>query len=81
MPLRPNILAGLLIWLLLIWPLQATAAERIGIYSGTFDPPHLGHQTLLELAYGQLRLERIYLLPNYSPGHKLVSYQKLPKAG
>ncbi|MBF2052578.1 MAG: hypothetical protein IGS03_03830 [Candidatus Sericytochromatia bacterium] len=37
---------------------------------GTFDPPHLGHQALLELAYGQLRLKQIYLLPNYRPGHK-----------
>jgi len=55
------------LWLCLAAP---ALAERIGIYSGTFDPPHLGHHALVSSALVELQLDQIYILPNYSPSHK-----------
>jgi nicotinate-nucleotide adenylyltransferase len=41
---------------------------RIGIFGGTFDPPHLGHLVLAEEARWQLELDRIlWLLTPVSP--------------
>ena len=41
---------------------------RLGIFGGTFDPPHLGHLILAEEARYQLNLDRIlWLLPPVSP--------------
>lgn len=37
--------------------------ERIGVFGGTFDPPHLGHLILAEMAREQLRLDRLLFLP------------------
>jgi nicotinate-nucleotide adenylyltransferase len=45
-------------------------AERIGIFGGTFDPPHLGHLILASEARAQLRLTRLlWVLTPQSP-HK-----------
>ena len=44
--------------------------ERIGIFGGTFDPPHLGHLILASEAYDQLSLTRLlWMLTPRSP-HK-----------
>jgi len=41
---------------------------RLGIFGGTFDPPHLGHLILAQEALWQLQLERIlWLLTPASP--------------
>ncbi len=46
---------------------------RIGIFGGTFDPPHLGHAVLAESARDQLVLDRVIWVPaNVSP-HKVNS--------
>ena len=43
--------------------------ERIGIYGGTFDPPHLGHLRAAQAAIDGLQLDRLLLLPaSCSPG-------------
>jgi nicotinate-nucleotide adenylyltransferase len=44
--------------------------SRIGIYGGTFDPPHNGHLAIADQAAKQLRLDRIYFVPAYIPPHK-----------
>ena len=36
---------------------------RIGIFGGMFDPPHLGHLILAELACEQLELDSIIFIP------------------
>ncbi len=45
--------------------------SRIGIFGGTFDPPHRGHIAIAEKAMKQLSLDIIYFVPAYVPPHKL----------
>ena len=44
---------------------------RLGIFSGTFDPPHVGHLILAEEAYYQLHLDRLLWVLTPDPPHKL----------
>lgn len=44
--------------------------RRIGIFGGTFDPPHVGHIKIAERAIHQLHLDRLYFVPAYLPPHK-----------
>lgn len=46
------------------------AREQIGIFGGTFDPPHLGHLILASEAYSQLRLDRLLWVLTPDPPHK-----------
>ena len=43
---------------------------RLGIFGGTFDPPHLGHLILAAEAYAQLGLERVLWVLTPYPPHK-----------
>jgi len=43
---------------------------RIGIFGGTFDPPHLGHLHLADAARTQLKLDKIVWVPTAAPPHK-----------
>ncbi len=45
--------------------------ERIGIFGGTFDPPHLGHLILASEAHAQLKLTRLLWVLTPVPPHKL----------
>ncbi|MEW6029057.1 MAG: nicotinate-nucleotide adenylyltransferase [Chloroflexota bacterium] len=45
--------------------------ERIGIFGGTFDPPHLGHLILASEACSQLDLSRLLWVLTPNPPHKL----------
>ncbi len=45
-------------------------APRVGIFGGTFDPPHLGHLALAEWARTTLRLDRVLFVPAGAPPHK-----------
>lgn len=44
--------------------------ERIGIYGGTFNPPHLGHFRGAQYALEQLRLDRLLMIPAHTAPHK-----------
>lgn len=44
--------------------------EQIGLFGGTFDPPHLGHLILASEAYSQLSLGRLLWVLNPDPPHK-----------
>jgi len=44
--------------------------NRIGLLGGTFDPPHLGHLKLAELALQALALDEVRFIPNAAPPHK-----------
>jgi nicotinate-nucleotide adenylyltransferase len=43
---------------------------RIGIFGGTFDPPHVGHLILAAEARNQLALDRILWVVTPDPPHK-----------
>lgn len=46
------------------------AMRRIGLFGGTFDPPHIGHLVLAECARDQLRLDEVRFIPAGQPPHK-----------
>jgi len=47
--------------------------ERIGIYGGTFDPPHLGHMEAARAAMDTLGLSKLLFIPAKLPPHKTLS--------
>jgi nicotinate-nucleotide adenylyltransferase len=46
---------------------------RIGVFGGTFDPPHLGHLIVAGDAHAGLSLDRIVFVPSAVPPHKLAT--------
>ncbi len=44
--------------------------ELLGLFGGTFDPPHIGHLILASEAYAQLGLERLLWVLTPDPPHK-----------
>jgi nicotinate-nucleotide adenylyltransferase len=47
--------------------------ERIGIYGGTFNPPHIGHMRAAAHGVEALKLDKLLLIPNGSAPHKIVT--------
>ena len=43
---------------------------RIGIYGGTFNPPHKGHIRLAEAMLSDAGLDKILIIPAGIPPHK-----------
>lgn len=43
---------------------------RIGVYGGTFNPPHTGHLRLAREFYRSLGLEKVLIVPACIPPHK-----------
>ncbi len=44
--------------------------KRIGIFGGTFDPPHLAHLIAGEIAVEAFALDKLFLIPANVPPHK-----------
>lgn len=49
---------------------MASKEERIGVFGGTFDPPHVAHLALAEWAREQLKLDQVLFVPAARPPHK-----------
>ena len=43
---------------------------RIGVFGGTFDPPHVGHLVLAERCREGARLDAVWFVPSFRPPHK-----------
>ena len=43
---------------------------RIGIFGGSFSPPHLGHRSAAESFASYLNLDKLLIMPAYIPPHK-----------
>ena len=44
--------------------------KRIGIYGGTFNPPHLGHFRVVQSAFSALQLDKLYVVPAFQAPNK-----------
>ncbi|PWI57191.1 nicotinate-nucleotide adenylyltransferase [Sulfoacidibacillus thermotolerans] len=44
---------------------------RIGLFGGTFDPPHVGHLMIAQIASEAAQLDRVDFIPAAMPPHKL----------
>lgn len=45
---------------------------KIGVYGGTFNPPHLGHLTAARAVFDLLKLDKLLLVPAGMPPHKAL---------
>ena len=45
---------------------------KIGIYGGSFNPPHLGHQNAAVEAAEKCALDKLLLIPAGIPPHKVM---------
>ena len=45
---------------------------KIGIYGGTFNPPHLGHVTAARAVFELLKLDKLLFIPAGMPPHKVM---------
>lgn len=54
----------------------ATAGLRIGLFGGTFNPPHDGHRLVTLTALRRLRLDRVWWI--VTPGNPLKENSDLP---
>jgi nicotinate-nucleotide adenylyltransferase len=52
---------------------------RIAVLGGTFNPPHLAHLLCASEAADQLGLDRVILMPVFSPPHKEVPEEPGPE--
>ena len=43
---------------------------KLGIFGGTFNPPHLGHLIVAECVRDQLQLDRVLFIPSATPPNK-----------
>lgn len=48
---------------------------RIGVFGGTFDPPHHGHLIVAADVHAALALDRVVLVPSAVPPHKRETVQ------
>lgn len=45
---------------------------RIGVFGGTFDPPHIGHLIVAGDVHARLGLDRVLFVPSAVPPHKIA---------
>jgi nicotinate-nucleotide adenylyltransferase len=49
---------------------MTSAARRIGILGGTFDPIHWGHLDIGDIAFNELKLSRLFVITSNVPPHR-----------
>lgn len=49
--------------------------QRLGIFGGSFDPPHLGHKALVETALQELVLDELWVIPAGQPVHRKLTQE------
>ena len=59
---------------------EGVAVLRLGVFGGTFDPPHIGHLAVAEEARDRLGLDRVLFVPAREPPHKPVGAASPPLA-
>ncbi|MBN1858441.1 nicotinate (nicotinamide) nucleotide adenylyltransferase [Candidatus Bipolaricaulota bacterium] len=46
---------------------------RVGVFGGTFNPPHRGHIRVAQRAFDQYSLSKVLFVPSGVPPHKIVA--------
>ena len=54
---------------------------KIGIFGGTFNPPHKGHLRLIETFAAKLELDKVLVIPDKRPVHKICEDLHLTPTG
>ena len=57
---------------ILIEEIRTSKREKVGVFGGTFNPPHLGHLIIAEQVKDQLDLDKILFLPTAEPPHSSI---------
>jgi len=52
---------------------MASNNQKIGLFGGSFDPPHLGHEALVKAAIELLKLDEVWVIPAGAPVHRTLS--------
>lgn len=52
---------------------MVAGARRLGVFGGTFDPPHHGHLIVAAEVHERLRLDRLLFVPAGDPPHKAAT--------
>lgn len=47
--------------------------EKLGVFGGTFSPPHIGHVRASEAFVREIRPDRLLVIPTFLPPHKEVA--------
>lgn len=50
-------------------------STHIGLFGGSFDPLHLGHEALVKAALEKLHLDQVWVIPAGAPVHRELSGQ------
>ena len=50
-----------------------TIKKKIGIYGGTFNPPHIAHVRACEAFYNEIKPDELLVIPSFLPPHKDIS--------
>jgi nicotinate-nucleotide adenylyltransferase len=58
---------------------HAERGNRIGLFGGSFNPPHSGHRLVAEIALKRLRLDQVWWL--VTPGNPLKDHSELAQLG
>ena len=53
--------------------------ERIGLFGGTFAPPHNGHVRAVKLFLRHVRLDKVIVMPTAIPPHKVKTSADTPE--
>ena len=46
--------------------------RTIGIYGGTFSPPHVGHISAAKAFYDEIKPDTLLIMPTFTPPHKVA---------
>lgn len=47
--------------------------QKIAVYGGAFDPPHIEHIRIIKAVFEELGVEKVVLLPSYNSPHKVLN--------
>ena len=47
-------------------------ARRVGIYGGTFSPPHIGHISAAKAFFEEIQPDSLLIMPTFTPPHKVA---------